>query len=54
MPLIDLMATSYSTQLPQHYTLFKGEEGALQVDAIVQDWDRFHSNYIFPPEPLLP
>jgi hypothetical protein len=53
-PLIDLMATSRSTQLPQYYSIHRADTGALQMDAMAQDWDMFRSNYIFPPEPILP
>ena len=47
-PQIDLMATSRSGQLPMYYTATLDEE-ALAVDSLVQNWDRFPLNFVFPP-----
>lgn len=47
-PQIDLMATSKSTQLPMYYAATLDEE-AEAVDSLVQNWDRFPLNFVFPP-----
>jgi hypothetical protein len=55
-PQVDLMASSQSSQLPMYYAATLDEE-ALAVDSLVQDWDMFSLNYVFPPlvmvEPVL-
>ena len=48
IPQIDLMATVHSNQLPLYYSPMK-DEMALAVDSLVQDWDKFSLNYVFPP-----
>ena len=51
-PHLDLMATSYSAQLNLYYSPTPDSK-ALAVDAMVQNWDMFSKNYIFPPVPLI-
>ena len=51
-PSIDLMATSFSAQHSLFYSPVPDSQ-ALAVDSMVQDWDMFETNYIFPPVPLL-
>ena len=51
-PKVDLMATSFSTQLDLFYAPTP-DSAALAVDAMVQDWDMFQQNYVFPPVPLI-
>ena len=52
LPEIDLMATKHSAQLSRYYSPLIEEE-ALEVDSMVQDWNRFKLNYIFPPPVML-
>jgi hypothetical protein len=47
-PQVDLMASSQSAQLPLYYAATLDEE-ALAVDSLVQDWDKFTLNFVFPP-----
>lgn len=47
-PQLDLMASSQSSQLQMYYAATLDEE-AMAVDSLVQDWDRFSLNYVFPP-----
>ena len=51
-PEIDLMATNQSTQLVKYYSPLLDEE-ALAVDSLVQDWDKFRVNYVFPPPVMI-
>ena len=51
-PKVDLMATSFSAQLDLFYAPTP-DRRALAVDAMVQDWDMFQKNYVFPPVPLI-
>ena len=51
-PEVDLMATSQSTQLVNYYSPLLDEE-ALAVDSLVQDWDKFRLNYVFPPPVMI-
>ena len=50
-PQVDLMASSQSAQLPLYYaaTLDEASSSKVAVDSLVQDWDRFSLNYVFPP-----
>ena len=48
VPQIDLMATAQSAQLPLYYSPML-DEMALAVDSLVQDWDKFSLNFVFPP-----
>ena len=48
VPRIDLMATDQSAQLPLYYSPML-DEMALAVDSLVQDWDKFSLNFVFPP-----
>ena len=47
-PQIDLMATSQSAQLPLYYSPML-DENAMAVDSLVQNWDKFVLNFVFPP-----
>ena len=51
-PEIDLMATNKSTQLDRYYSPVQ-DEGALAVDSLVQNWDKFKKNYVFPPPVMM-
>ena len=51
-PEIDLMATNKTAQLDRYYSPVQ-DEGALAVDSLVQDWDRFETNYVFPPPVMM-
>ena len=51
-PEIDLMATNKSAQLDRYYSPVQ-DEGVLAVDSLVQDWDRFETNYVFPPPVMM-
>ena len=52
LPRLDLMATSFSAQLDLYYSPTPDDK-ALAVDAMVQNWDLFSKNYLFPPVPLI-
>ena len=52
MPDIDLMATHSSAQLPLYYAPTQDEE-ALATDSMVQDWDKFTNNFVFPPPVMM-
>ena len=52
-PQVDLFASRQTAQLEMYMTLDQGDNQALAVDALAQEWD-FRLVYAFPPPSLVP
>jgi hypothetical protein len=53
LPMVDLFATRWNTQLPQFISPFP-DQRALEMDALSLDWETVDLPYLFPPTALIP
>jgi hypothetical protein len=53
VPMVDLFATWWNTQLPQFVSPFP-DQRALEMDALSLDWETVDLPYLFPPTALIP